>query len=84
MSSLTQFSDLSLSEEFSEVFTDDGQQGHPLALGRSALPHPQDKISPNTDSSQGKGNPNWKTMASLDVPPLRINRSISVEKSTNE
>jgi hypothetical protein len=99
MSSLTQFSDLSLSEEFEEVFENDGRQGrNRCALGE----HSQDKISTRWNvgpknslprvvvkprvadhTLQGKSNPNWKPMASLDIPPLRINRTISVEKSKN-
>ena len=30
--------------------------------------------------SKGQGNPNWRPMASFDMPPLKVNRSTSVEK----
>lgn len=98
MSSLTQFSDLSLSEEFDEVVKDDDRNDLSFAPDRNPLSYSQDleKISPrlsqkgslppmyvksNVIDSKEKGNPNWRPMASHDVAPLKINRSVSIEKS---
>lgn len=103
MSSLTQISDLSLSEEFDNPGKDNGQNGRSFALDRNPLSPSYDieKFSSRWNvsqkgslppmyikltriDSQRKGNPHWRPMASLDVPPLKIIRSVSIEKSIEQ
>jgi hypothetical protein len=63
---------------------DQSNDVEPLSRSRWSVPSsdflPPLYVTLTRCDSRAKGNPNWKPMASLDVPPLKINRSISVEK----
>jgi hypothetical protein len=96
MSSFTKVPEPSLAEQCNGSSSDHDRNGLSYAYDRSGDVGPLSRSRwsvPSSDflpplyvtltrgDSRAKGNPHWQPMASLDVPPLKINRSISVEKS---